>query len=398
MARIYTRSIVGEESRTSDAEWGIDSSELALGVDAAWSIEKWTLKGGRQQGVELVEIDNGRLNLVVCPTRGMGIIEASCEDLFLGWDSPVREIVHPNYIDVLNRSGLGWLEGFNEWIVRCGLESMGAPGQDVMIDNRGNESSSFLPLHGRIANTPASSVTVSIELDKPHTIRVTAEVYETMMFGAALKLTTSVETEPDAKSFRIVDSVENLRSQPQEVELLYHCNYGEPLLGEGSELLVPFRRVSARDGRALDGLADWRRFGPPESGYAEKCYFVEPLADGRGRSVVGLVDPKGGRAASIEFSQASLPWFTLWKCQGDPRDGYVAGLEPGTGLPNLRSVERRRGRVPVLPPGGRLDTALTFGVHTTKGEVGKLRRRIDEIQGAAEPRVCSGPDPELTTA
>jgi hypothetical protein len=51
----------------------------------------------------------------------------------LGWDSPVKEVVHPQFINLQSRGGLGWLEGFNEWMVRCGLEWAGHPGW-VMFD------------------------------------------------------------------------------------------------------------------------------------------------------------------------------------------------------------------------------------------------------------------------
>ena len=35
---------------------------------------------------------------------------------------------------------VGWSisNGFDEWIVRCGLDSNGAPGTDTIVDNNGN--------------------------------------------------------------------------------------------------------------------------------------------------------------------------------------------------------------------------------------------------------------------
>ena len=52
-----------------------------MGYDGPeWRIAKFTLKGGKQHGVDLVEIDNGFLTVVVIPTRGMGILEAFSEN------------------------------------------------------------------------------------------------------------------------------------------------------------------------------------------------------------------------------------------------------------------------------------------------------------------------------
>ena len=136
-----------------------------------WSITKQTLHGGKQEGVDLITVDNGKIRFSVIPTRGMGVLQASMEDVVLGWDSPVKEVVHPQFIRLEDRGGLGWLEGFNEWMVRCGLESNGHPGTDRFINNVGDEATMDLTLHGKIANIPASEVEVVIDrhpLPNPH--------------------------------------------------------------------------------------------------------------------------------------------------------------------------------------------------------------------------------------
>ena len=92
-----------------------------------WEVTKKILTGGKQQGVELIKLDNGRLEIVIIPSRGMGILEVKMDDIRLGWNSPVKEVVHPSFVDLDSRGGLGWLEGFNEWMVRCGLEFAGHP-------------------------------------------------------------------------------------------------------------------------------------------------------------------------------------------------------------------------------------------------------------------------------
>ena len=86
----------------------------------------------------------------------MSVYEVKQGDVRLGWNSPVEEIVHPKYIDLESRGGLGWLEGFNEWMVRCGLEFAGHPGEDTFTTNTGGEASMDLSLHGKIGNIPAA--------------------------------------------------------------------------------------------------------------------------------------------------------------------------------------------------------------------------------------------------
>ena len=127
-----------------------------LPADIPWSISKRVLHGGNKDGVELVVVDNGRLAITLVPTGGMNILEVLRGNFRLGWQSPVKEVVNPRLIDLESRGGLGWLEGFNEWMVCCGLEYAGRPGRDAFTDNTGAQAEMNLSLHGKIGNLPAS--------------------------------------------------------------------------------------------------------------------------------------------------------------------------------------------------------------------------------------------------
>src|SRR5262249_25149496 len=113
---------------------------------AAWAIRKGKLHGGPPDGIGENEGKNGRFFVTVLPTRGMGLWKGSYRNLPLGWKAPISGPVHPKFVNLADRKGLGWLTGFNEWLCRCGLVSNGPPGDD----NR-----TALTLHGRIANIPA---------------------------------------------------------------------------------------------------------------------------------------------------------------------------------------------------------------------------------------------------
>ena len=123
-----------------EARVWVDSFSLLagdVGLGSGWSIRKQTLRGGLSDGVDLIEIDNGQLSISLLPTRGMGIWRASYHGLPIGWKSPARGPVHPQYVNLQERGGLGWLAGFDEAIVRCGLDNTGAPGTDIVPNNMG---------------------------------------------------------------------------------------------------------------------------------------------------------------------------------------------------------------------------------------------------------------------
>ena len=78
----------------------------------------------------MVVVDAGRFKLMLLPTRGMGIHSVSTDKLELGWHSPVSGPVNPAFVRLEEEGGTGWLRGFDEWLVRCGLFSHGAPAMD----------------------------------------------------------------------------------------------------------------------------------------------------------------------------------------------------------------------------------------------------------------------------
>ena len=108
------------------------------------------MQGGLSDGVDVVHVDNGSLKLSIVPSRGMGVWKGEFNGVPLEWSSPVRHPVNPAFVDQMRRGGIGWLDGFNELICRCGLGWHGAPGNDVIKDDDGNVvSEQFLPLHGQ---------------------------------------------------------------------------------------------------------------------------------------------------------------------------------------------------------------------------------------------------------
>ncbi|MGA1196053.1 MAG: aldose 1-epimerase family protein [Candidatus Latescibacterota bacterium] len=376
-----------EQAQWIDA-WDVDEKTLPLGTGHTWRVQKTTLKGGLQDGVDLIEVDNGALSFFIVPSRGMGIWKGIYRGIPLGWESPVRDLVHPSFVELNDRGGLGWLKGFNEWIVRCGLDSNGAPGKDVVIDNNGNEAEVFVPLHGKIANTPARHVEVRIDLASPHRITVVGIVDETMMFGPALRLTTEISTELGSNTLTIRDQVTNLNASPAEVQLLYHCNYGAPLLEAGSSLVAPFKTVSPRDPRAQEDMKTYDAFKGPESGYVEQVYFYE-LAGKRGsrETTVLLKNADGSLGSSLQFSLKQMPCFSLWKNTAAVENGYVTGLEPATNYPNVKRFEREAGRVVQLKGGETQSYDLTVAVHDSRREVQAVEREIKQIQKTVKPKV-----------
>jgi hypothetical protein len=368
---------------------GTDGPTLAGSGD--WSVRKRTLRGGLSDGVDVVEVNNGAFSIQLLPTRGMGLWKADYEGTPLGWDSPVSLPVNPAYVNQESRGGLGWLSGFNELLCRCGLAFNGPPGIDVRVDSDGNRSETPMTLHGHIANTPAHFVEVKIDDDGPGVISVTGIVDETSMFGSQLRLKSTLSTAAGSNRLTITDEITNLSAGSAEMELLYHTNFGRPFLEAGARFIAAVREVAPRNLRAAADIDDWQTFGPPQIGFEEQVYFLEPATDDKGNTIAMLQNAAGDLGVSLSFNVAQLPCFSLWKNTQAEADGCVTGLEPSTDFPNLRTFEREQQRVVTLPSGGSHVAELQIAVHNTAGSVAETQRKIATIQGELAPIVHAEP-------
>ena len=362
-----------------EADYSATHADFPKLIPEGCNIRLQTLRGGKQEGVQLLHVSNGELSITVIPTRGMSILEVVHGETRLGWDSPVRDPVHPSFVNLESRGGLGWLEGFNEWMVRCGLEYAGHPGVDKFINNTGDEAEMMLTVHGKIGNIPASTAGVSIDLKPPHRIRIQGTVHERMFYGPKLELTTELSTEPGATTFRIDDAITNHGAFDQEFQIIYHGNYGSSILEKGATIHMATKSVAPMNEHAAKAVSTWQTYAGPTKGFIEEVFLFEPIADDSGHAMAVLSNKAGDLATSVRWSTKELPYLTVWKNTADKRDGYVTGIEPATGYPFNRSVERKVGRVPKLAPGATRKFGLEFGILSGQKAVDDAISKVDAL-------------------
>lgn len=355
--------------------------DLKLAGSPEWSVEKSTLRGGVSEGVDVVELNNGRLSVSILPTRGMGLWRGTCAGLELGWKSPVALPVNPAFVNSIEHGGIGWLAGFNEWLCRCGLNVNGPPGSEGT-------------LHGRIANIPAHYVEVSVDTNGPGTISVTGLVDETMMFGPCLRLKSTVQTIAGSQRLTIIDEITNLAGVDAELELLYHTNIGRPFLEPGARFVAPIVTMVPRDLVAAGAVDSFATYAAPAAAFPEQVYYFDLAADNSGRTRTLLTNAHGDKGLSIGFDKRQLPCFALWKNTAAEEDGYVTGLEPATNFPNLKGFERKQGRVVTLAPRDRHVARLEIDILATQKAVKEAEDDIASLQRGHQSRIFRDPQPK----
>lgn len=363
-----------------------------------WRITKRVLRGGLCDGVDVIEVINGHLSFDILPTRGMGIWRAKYKETFLGWKSPVSGPVHPKFVHAMDRGGTGWLQGFDELLVRCGLESFGAPSQDIVRDALGNEMKVSLTLHGRIANLPANRVDILIQENERHdeVLVIHGVVDEARLFGPVLRLISNTYTIVGSNTIHIEDTIINMTATEQEFEILYHWNLGPPLLEEGASLIVPALEVAPRDSKAAEGIKSYNEYSAPTPGFVEQVYFYKLASDEKGNTLVMLKNKNADKGFVCRFNIAELPCFTQWKYTSALSEGYVTGIEPGTNYPNPKPFERIRGRVLILQPSESYKINTKIECIEGRNEVHAIESEISQLIGQSLPKIYEVPQPEFS--
>lgn len=316
---------------------------------------------GSGRGVRTAEFETGSgFSFAVLLDRGMDIGACKYKGASLAWEATPGP-AHPAFFE---REGLGWLRTFHGGLVAtCGMTYAGAPCVD---------EGQALGLHGRIGHIPASNVWADgAWRGDEYEMWVRGRMRETVVFGENLTLTRRIWTYLGASRVFIRDIVANEGFQRVPHTMLYHCNFGFPLLDEGTELIAPSRAVTPRDAVAAPGLGVHNRYEAPIDGYKEQCFYHEMVPGEDGFVTVLLVNRAfdGGRGLGVylRYRQAELPRFTQWKmvCAGT----YVTGLEPANCLVEGRDKDRARGILQFLEPGEEREYLLEIGVLDGQEEI-----------------------------
>lgn len=344
--------LYGKERTRRDLEARVGRIEQIGGLRRVQSSE------GPEAGVEQIQVRTGAgLTYTVLPSRGMDIGLAEFGGTPLCWLSPNGE-VHPAYFDA---HGRGWLRtASGGLLMTCGLTQVGSPSE---------EDGEVLGLHGRAHHTPAREVAAESRWEEDeYEMRARGQIDEVSLFGPHLRLTRTILSRLGQNSIAIEDEVENLGFESAPHMLLYHFNFGFPLISENTQITFPSRQVHPRE-QALP-LQDLTQWQAPQAGYRERVYYHEELSvDANGYTEVRIHNPhfpllgvQGGGPVSVRLSwdTQALPYIVQWKMSG--LGTYVLGIEPANCHVEGRAAERQRGSLVMLEPGQSIHYHLKLSV------------------------------------
>ncbi len=305
----------------------------------AFGIRRAVLDDGPGRGMRVIDVNTGGgLEFTVLPDRGMDIAWCRYKGLPMGFISKTGA-VHPA---LCGYGGNQFLRGFTAGLLTtCGYTHMGSACTD---------EGQALGLHGRATQLPAAELNTEHRWEGDScALRVIGFMREAAVFDENIKLSREISAQAGGSTIAIADTVENCGFERQPLMLLYHVNFGHPLVGPATRFVANAQGMRPRDAEAEKGADSFAAFHAPRHGYAEQVFYHSLTQDADGRVAAGLHNPDLGVAANLRFYKSELPYFIQWKQLGE--GDYTCGLEPATWYPEGRGEARRRGELTFIEPG-----------------------------------------------
>ena len=193
-----------------------------------------------------------------------------------------------------------------------------------------------------------------------------------------LVLKRKISTHLGAKKLWIHDTVENLGFTREAIMLLYHMNFGYPLLNKNSRILTPLSEVELY-ANATGTTADsfWHSGNPVDGGLCD-TFFHRLAVDKDKFTSVALINDSLSLGVYLRYSIVEFPMLVEWRnlVSGD----YSVALEPCTQYPLNRLSEKAKKDMVFLNPLKSRKYRIEMGILEGKKEIEQFEEQISEYQ------------------
>lgn len=262
------------------------------------SLRRYTLEGGKEKGIDVIDCDNGKLRFLLNVSK-------ACDVMQLYHEGQNTSFISKNGFTLREPPFGNRFEG--GMLYTCGLDNVGG-----MRD--GN------PVHGSLHNIPAEIVRAECNYEG---IVVEAIIRDTALFGKNLVLRRRIYSAIGSESLRLEDTLVNEGYRTENYCVLYHVNFGYPLLDEGARIVADVAKCDPRTDWARENVATVCEITEPLPEQKETCYFLT-----FNQPRISLVNDKLGKSVTLSYSGDTLPHFVEWKSMACGT--YALGFEPTT--------------------------------------------------------------------
>lgn len=307
---------------------------------------EYILKQGAGTSLEVVELYTGSgFSIHIYPQRGMDIGEAYFCGVPLAFVSKAG-IRHPGEIETgsFSRYFFGGL------LTTCGLDNVGGACE---------VNGQFYPGHGRLNLTPAEQYQIRQYQDgADYIIEFSGTVRLAVLFGENLVLKRRIWIKAGESRFYLHDQIVNEGYQKAAYMLLYHCNFGYPVVSEDSFICTNFRKVEYLDEQSEKFAREHDKLMKPQPGFQQSAYVLSEPREPRIRAEI--INKELALGVYLEANHEQLDKFCEWMNLAS--QDYAIGLEPAKTLPIGRDQAEAEDEMVWIEPHAVHETELELGI------------------------------------
>ena len=325
-------------------------------IDQLAGIRETKLLRGRGEDIQLAEFYNAAgLRFSVVPDRCMDLWDLSYKGINLSFQSKNGLTSPQAYAAANGEFAEQWPGGM---LVTCGLDNVGGHATEGGI----------FPTHGRTSHVPAKNFGTNTFWDGDnYVLRAAGEIHQTKMFSRHLSIRRTIETGLNDKVIKLHDVITNFEAEDEPYMLLYHFNFGYPLLSADSRVVTSKAAVSPLNDMSHDPC----NMMEPVDGRGEELYFYTDLGD---RACGVIYNETLELGAYIAWDTKNLPNFLEWKNMKS--HDYVLGIEPCNTCGLNRDDATKAGKIAVLPAYSNVENHIELGVLDGLTEIREFVRNL----------------------
>lgn len=311
-------------------------------MDQIAGIREYQLLRGKGTGTHVAEFHNAAgLRFTVVPDRCMDLYDLSYKGVNFSFHTK-NGLIAPQFFSTVNGDfSDNWPAGM---LFTCGLANVS---EHCVTDG-------VNPTHGRVGQLPAEHFGTDAHWEADdYILRAQGEIHQTRLCGRHLSVCRTIETTLYGKSLKLRDVITNHEAQDEPYMLLYHLNFGYPIVQSDSKVAVSPCETTQLHGEN----PDYANHSLPVDG-ADEDLFLHRFKGDRAGAVIWNEGLELG--AYVAFDTTHLPNMVHWK-QMRSHD-YVVGLEPGNTCGLNRVDAMAQNKIAVLPAYSSVETGFELGI------------------------------------
>jgi len=328
-------------------------------------VRRFKMLEGLSKGLEVIEVNNG---------SGMvfSVVVDKCLDVFnLSFKgNPVAFIsaagmVSPMYYDP---QVYGWLKTFGGGLfVTCGLTNVGEP---CTYEGDG------YGLHGNISCIAAENVNVAQNwVNNEYAIEISGKIRQVKSLVENIVIERKISATMFKNEIRVTDTITNEGQTKRPFMILYHMNFGYPLVNPNCEFIVPIKLTEGFNEYCEKRKEQCLEIPEPDNAYIEETY-IHKVHSNNNRSGFCIINDKENPEFGVSVTYPTDVLHNLGQNNFFREKEYFIAFEPCNNEIKGAEYEKERGTLRYINPGETVSIELIIKLDT---DTSSLKKEIENI-------------------